>query len=411
MRLLKLALRNLFRNTRRTLITMAAIASGLSLVLVMVGMQAGQYKEMLDSGISSMAGHVVVQADGWQEERETEQVVEGVGEVVATLQEAYPDATITPRAYLGGLLTSPTSSSGVALRGLDPVAEAKVDKLASRIVDGEWLASDDDRGIVLGRGLADALGVELGDKVVYMGQAAGQTEMTSRLFRVRGIFKTGGAEIDGVMAMSTLAATQELLGRPDAAHQVALHLVDPTESTAAAVRVQELVGGPERAVLEWPKALPELVAFIRIDKVSGDAMMAVMGLIVAMGVLNTLLMSVLERTREFGVLMSIGMAPSRLGGLVLLESLFLGVFGSLAGVVVGGFLVWLLVLYGIDYSGMMGESMEMEGIVVSTHMYGGWDFERMGMYVLATVAVTVLSGVWPAWHLMRLKPVEALHAN
>jgi ABC-type lipoprotein release transport system permease subunit len=410
MRLLKLALRNLFRNLRRTLITMAAIASGLALVLVMVAMQAGSYKEMLASGISSFAGHVVVQAEGWQEERETEQVVLGATEVSEKLKAAFPDATVTSRAFLGGLLTSPTSSGGVMLRGVDPVAEAAVDRLDDRIVEGTWLEAGDDRGVVLGRGLADALGVGLGDKVVYMGQAAGQTEMSSRLFRVKGIFRTGGAEMDGTMAVTSLAATQELLGRPDAVHQVALHLVNPRESAAATTSVRALVGEPGLAVLEWPQALPELVAFIRVDKVSGDVMMAVMGLIVAMGVLNTLLMSVLERTKEFGVLMSIGMAPHRLGGLILMESLFLGIFGSLFGVLFGAILVWLLVVYGLDYTEMMGESFEMEGVVVSTHMYGAWDVVRMSKYVLATVFVTVLSGVWPAWHLMRLKPVDALRA-
>jgi ABC-type antimicrobial peptide transport system permease subunit len=164
-------------------------------------------------------------------------------------------------------------------------------------------------------------------------------------------------------------------------------------------------------VLEWPDALPELVHFIRIDRVSGDVMMAVMGLIVAMGVLNTVLMSVLERTKEFGVLMAIGMRPRRLAWLVLLEAACLGVLGSLAGLALGSGLVAYLVAYGIDYSGYMGgEALEMEGLVLATHMFGAWDPDRMGAYVVATVVVTVLAGVYPALHLSRLEPVEALRA-
>jgi len=410
MRLLKLALRNLFRNGRRTAITAAAIASGLALVLMMVGMQAGQYADMLRMGISTMAGHVVVQADGWQEEREEDQLVTGAGEVAATLREAFPEATVTPRLYLGGLVTSTRNSAGIALRGSVPSAEAVVDTLDDKLIAGEWLADDDDRGIIIGVHLAESLQVEIGDRVVYMGQTEAQDEMVSRMFRVRGIFRTGGSELDGMTALATLAAAQELIERPDVAHQVALHIPDAAASPEAWAKAEQLVSAPGRDVLEWPDALPSLVTFIEIDRVSGDVMMAVMGLIVAMGVLNTVLMSVLERTKEFGVLMAIGMRPRRLGLLVLLESALLGVLGSLVGTLFGSLIVAYLVAYGLDYSGMMGETMEMEGLVLSTVMFGAWDFDRMGAYVLATIVVTVLAGAWPAWHLTRLEPVDAMRA-
>ncbi len=410
MRLAKLALRNLFRNLRRTLITTAAIASGLALVLMMVSMQAGQYADMLRIGISTMAGHVVVQADGWQEERETEQVLADAGAVTAQLREAFPEGVVTPRLYLGGLLTSPRSSAGIALRGGHPSQEALIDTLDDKLVAGEWLADDDDRGLIIGAGLADALSVEVGDKVVYMGQTSEQDEMVSRMLRVRGIYRTGGSELDGMVALVTLATAQELMEREDVVHQVALHISDPENSPQAAEKAQALLAAPGRDVLEWPEALPSLVNFIEIDRVSGDVMMAVMGLIVAMGVLNTVLMSVLERTKEFGVLLAIGMKPYRLGMLVLLEATFLGVLGTIVGSVFGGLIAAYLVAYGIDYSAYMGESIEMEGLVISTLMRGGWDADRMGAYLLATVVVTMLAGVYPAWHLTRLQPVDAMRA-
>lgn len=409
-RMLLLAARNLFRNARRTLITTAAIASGLAMVLVMVSMQAGQYADMLRIGISTMAGHVVVQADGWQEEREPEQLLTQADEVTATLAEAFPEGTVTPRLYLGGLLTSPRSSAGIALRGVVPSAEAVVDTLDDKLVAGEWLADDDDRGVILGAGLAEALSVEVGDKVVYMGQTSEQDEMVSRMLRVRGLYRTGGAELDGMIALTTLATARALIEHEDVAHQVALHLPDPEASPQAAAKAQALVAAPGRDVLEWPQALPELVHFIDIDRVSGDVMMAVMGLIVAMGVLNTVLMSVLERTKEFGVLLAIGMPPRDLGLLVLLESALLGLLGSLVGAGLGALLVAYLVAYGLDYSSMMGETFEMEGMVLSTQMFGAWDPDRMGAYLFATVVVTVLAGVWPAWHLTRLQPVDAMRA-
>jgi ABC-type lipoprotein release transport system permease subunit len=410
MRLAKLAIRNLFRNLRRTLITVSAIGTGLALVMLMVGLQTGSYADMLRVAVSTMAGHVVVQADGWQEERETEQLLPEAAEVTQQLEAAFPGATVTPRLYLGGLVTSPYNSAGVMLRGVVPSAEAAVDTLDDKIVKGEWLPDDDDKGIVIGAKLAESLQVAPGDKVVYMGQTEDQDEMVSRMFRVRGVFRSGGVELDSMVVLVTLGAAQALIEKSDVAHQVALHIPDPENSPQAQQRVASLVGGPGVDVLEWPDALPELVHFIDLDRVSGDVMMAVMGLIVAMGVLNTVLMSVLERTKEFGVLMAIGMRPRRLAWLVLLESFFLGVFGAIAGLMLGVLLVWYLVTYGIDYSAYMGESLEIEGLVLSTHMFGGWDFERMGAYVVGTIFVTVLAGVYPALHLSRLEPVEALRA-
>jgi ABC-type lipoprotein release transport system permease subunit len=410
MRLLQLAVRNLFRNARRTAITVAAIASGLALVLMMVSMQAGQYADMLRIGISTMAGHVVVQADGWQEEREAEQLLHDADAVTAALSDAFPEATVTPRLYLGGLLTSPRSSAGVALRGGVPSAEATVDTLDDKLVAGDWLADDDGSGVVLGAGLAEALSVEVGDKVVYMGQTSEQEEMVSRMLRVRGLFRTGGAELDGMVALVTLDTARQLVEHDDVAHQVALHLSDPAQSPEAVVRARQLVSADGRDVLEWPEALPGLVNFIEIDRVSGDVMMSIMGLIVAMGVLNTVLMSVLERTKEFGVLLAIGMTPRRLGALVLLESALLGVLGAAVGACFGAAIVWYLVAYGIDYSAYMGEAFEMEGLVMSTLIRGAWDPDRMGAYLLATVVFTFLAGLWPAWHLTRLQPVDAMRA-
>ena len=346
MQLVKLAFRNLFRNARRTLITLSAIGSGLGLVLMMVGMQAGQYAEMLRIGISTLAGHVVVQADGWQEERDAEQLLEGADGVTEALVDAFPDGTVTPRLFLGGLVTSPYNASGVALRGVVPSAEATVDTLDEKMVDGEWLADDDDRGIVMGAKLAEVLKVEVGDKVVYMGQGPGQDEMASRLFRVRGLYRTGGVELDGMAVMVTIAAARDLIEQPDVAHQVALHLRDPEDSASARQRALELVGAPGRDVLDWPEALPELVHFIRIDRVSGDAFMTVMGLIVAMGVLNTVLMSVLERARELGVLMATGLRPPHVVALIVIENLALAAFALALGTVLGAAGGWYMVEVG-----------------------------------------------------------------
>ena len=407
MRMFKLALRNLFRNKRRTVLTVAAIAFGLSMMLWTVNFQKGSYTAMIRMGIGSMAGHVVVQAPGYQDDKEVTLVVGDVSGISSTLATEFPGAVVAPRITLGGLLMSTSTSTGIALNGFDPVAEAQVQDLHTKVVEGEWFG-EDDREIIIGKVMADTLDVGLGDKLVFMGQN-GTDEVQSRMFRVRGIYRTGANQIDGRLAYCHLAAAQELLDRGDVAHMVTLHLPDPRDSFEAADRAEVLLG-PAVDVRDWKEALPELSGMIQMDRSSGDVMMAIIGLIVAFGVLNTLLMSVLERTREFGVMLSLGMKPGQLARLVLLEGMTLGIIGALVGLALGIAFSCHAVYMGIDYAAFAGEggAMEMEGIILDSVMKGEWDPVRMAYYLIAAVFFCVCSAIYPAWSISRLQPVQAM---
>jgi putative ABC transport system permease protein len=314
-----LAARNLLRNKRRSLLTVAGIGFGLGMVEVMISLQAGQYAELLENGISSLAGHVVVQADGWQEDRDEELVFTGAGAMVDELRRTVPDATVTPRLLLGGLLTSPRGSVGAALTGVDGAAEGAVQTIDGQVKVGTWLDGDA-RGIVVGQKLAESLQVDVGDKVVWMGQHGDQTEVTSRMFRIKGIFRTGAPELDGFVTFAELPAVQEVYGTPDVAHQVAVHLTEPGRTPEALAAARSAVGGREGVVvLPWDAAVPQVVAMIAIDRTSNDIIMFVIGTIVSMGALNTVLMSAMERTREFGVMLALGLRPAQLGRLILTE--------------------------------------------------------------------------------------------
>ncbi len=407
MKMFKIALRNLSRNKRRTALTVAAIAFGLSLMIWTVNFQKGGYTMMIRTGISSMAGHVVVQAEGYQEEKEVTMMVQGASGIASQLQAEFPDAVIASRITMGGLLTSTSTSAGAGLGGIQPGAEQQVQDLHEKVVEGEWLG-DDDREIVIGRGMADSLDVELGDKVVFMGQN-GTDEVQSRMFRVKGIFRTGAAQMDGRMAFVHLSAAQELMDAEDVAHQVTVHLENPEDSFEATERALALVGRGDLDVLNWKEALPELAGMIQMDRSSGDFMMVIIGLIVAFGVLNTLLMSVLERTREFGVMLSLGMKPRQVFGLVLTEGLVLGGIGAAVGLGLGLLFSLQAVYQGIDYAAFTGtEAMEMEGIVMDTVMKGDWDPVRMTYYLIGGVLFCVCAAVYPAWAISRLQPVQAM---
>lgn len=404
--ILKLAVRNLTRNKRRSLITTTAIATGMAMMNFTICMQHGSYQDFIQRGIGSLSGHVVVQAQGYQEERETEKMVTDSSAVVASLEDAFPQAKVVRRSFLGGLITSTSGSSAIGVNALEPDKTAEDHAIRSALIDGSWLESD--RDIVIGARLASTLDVDLGDKLVFMTQV--NDEMTSRLFRVKGVFKTGSASQDGFLAVMTIPASQQLMEQPDGASQVALILpnADGWEQAlqTSRARLTDLEAPVE--VLSWQESMPELMSFIEMDRSSGEAILFILVIIVAMGMFNTLLMSMMERTKEFGVLLSLGLRPAQLRQLILLEGALLGALGVLAGWILGVVLTWPMYEYGVDFSDMMGESMEMAGVVGSTVIHSEYNWSRMAMFSVAGFMVTLLSALWPAWRVGKLQPVQAL---
>ena len=408
--LLRLATRNLWRNGRRTALTLAAIAVGFALAVLSVNLATGSYNDMIRAGISQQAGHVVVQALGYQSDPDDALRVTDATAVAAALQAIDPSAVVTRRVNLRGLLVSPSGSVGAGVMAVDPVAERSLSMVADRIVDGAWL-DDDDRGVLIGQGMADRLGVGVGDKLVYMGQHGGD-EVSSRLFRVKGIFRTGSTDMDGFVALAHVDAGSELLCAPDTVHQVALHLTDPDDTAAAAAAAAAALGRPDLEVLDWRAALPELGAMIQVDRQTNEFMLYAITLIVAMGVVNTVLMSVLERTREFGVLLAIGVRPRMIAQLVLLEGLVLGLLGTVIGLGLGVALSFPLVTWGLDYSSFLGaETFDTGGVVIEAVVKGAWDVPRILRFGALSVLWTVLAAAWPAWRTSRFQPVEAMRGG
>lgn len=405
--LLKMALRNLRRNLRRTLITMLAISGGLTLMIFQDSIQAGSYRKLVQTGVSTMAGHVVVQADGYQADPEMERLLPDADAVAASLEATFPEARVVQRALVQGLLQSPRNAIGVGVSGVEPDGETAVSDWQDKLVAGEWL-SGSKREILLGQAAAKSLEVEPGDKVVLLIQ--GPDEVVSQLFRVKGLFRTGSAELDGAFGIAPVAALAGLLEAPGAAHQVSVHLPDPRGSEAATAAARAALDGTaDLEILHWTEALPDLQAFILRDQQSGRSMLFVIGVIVAMGVLNTVLMSVMERVRELGVMLAVGLTPARVAGLVMLEGAVLGALSAAVGGAVGLAIVLPLNRSGLDLAAMMGgESIEVAGVAIDTVIYPTVEWPVFATFCGLAWLFTVLSSVWPALHAARLKPVDAM---
>ncbi len=403
--LTKLALRNLRRNLRRTLITTAAIALGLALLMFSSSGTDGICNNMIATGTGSQAGHVVVQGPE-DLEAELKPVLADAPILAATITATLPDATITQRVFIDGLLASPTGTMGVGIGAVQPAIESSVNKVDDRLIEGEYL-DDDPRGIVLGSTLAESLDVGLGDKVVLMAQGADGIE--SRMFRVRGIFSMGIDQIDGFYGQVTLPAAQELMGLGDGVHQIAAHLDSSRDTQRATADARDaLPARDDLEVLSWQQALPSLAEYVAAEQAEIYVVYTVIFFMVGLGIVNTVLMSVLERMRELGVMLALGTSRRRLASLVLTEAALLGVFASAVGVALGLAIVLPLSSAGLDLSALTGGTMEVAGLPLDFTIYPDLDPVKLAFYVVGVWLLTVLSAVYPAWKATTLKPVECL---
>ena len=337
-----------------------------------------------------------------------ERSVVGADAVAAQVQAAWPEGIVVERTFLGGLLTSPTSSAGVMITAIQPELESQVSDWQDKVDEGAWLEPDDTRGILLGVKLAEALDVSVGKKVVLMGQ--GKDEVNSKLLRVRGFLKTGAAQMDGSLALVTVGAAQDFLDQPDAVSQISLHVSQSKDSEAALVAVRSALGARSGIeVLGWKEAVEEVYEFTQTDKRTNNSIFFIIGLITALGIVNTVLMSVMERVREFGVMLALGTSPARLRLLILTEGLLIGLIGAALGLGAGSALTSYLVEHGIDYSEMLGgESIDMAGVAVDTFIKAAWDWPTMAVYCGVAVLLSVLATVYPAWKVGALRPVESM---
>lgn len=438
----KLATRNLRRDLRRTLIATSAVSLGLALFIFSDQIQQGSYQSLIRMGVSTQAGHLVVQLEGYQANPDQDRYLTGSAQLgarlSAQLREAQVEATLARRAQLTGILQSAASSARAQLLAIDPHVEPQVSDWHQRLspadrprgeagapIPSEWLRPEDTRGILLGAQLAKRLDLTVGDKLIYTYQH--NDEVESLLFRVRGVLKLGSEEQEARTAIITLAGASAALKASDVAHQLTFHLHDLRDlergrealrvglaSTEQAPPRSYQTRGAQRptktplVLLDWREALPALYQFTLKDRQSALVIFFIMGLMIATGVLNTIAMSALERRRYFGVMMALGLTPRLIGGLLVAEGLIVGVAASLLGLLLGVLISWPAVVYGLDMSSMMGEGMEIGGVFIDTRIYAVWNPSGLFAFTLTSVILCVSASFIPAWRTARISALTAM---
>ena len=263
---------------------------------------------------------------------------------------------------------------------------------------------------VLGKKIAEKLKIDTGKKFVYT-TTDKNGEIVSELARVTGIFETGVSEVDGSFFLLPIDRVRSALGYgPGEATMVSIIIEDQRSAQKIRDRIADKIGNPEREVLTWKQTQAELAGIITLDKSGNYIIQILIGLLIAAGILNTLLMSVMERTREFGVMMALGMSPAGLFRLIIIESVWLGLLGVVLGVIFTT--PWYIYLYnyGIDLSGLIGDDYSASGVIVDPLLKIRLFRESIITILTGVFTLTILSGLYPAWRAGRMPPVESLKA-
>ncbi len=397
--------RDLIRNRRRTFTTMVAVALGMVVVLLMASMLAGVFDSALRDNIRITTGHLQLRADSYEVEKMSllaQDLMQDPG-ALAAQAEAIPEVeTVAPVLWASTVLSTPRESAGLQISGIDP-DDAFHEPIRQGIVEGEYLAADARGQILLGKRLADDMEITVGDRVsLATGNASGTLE--EGIFAVAGIYNTGFPSYDQNTIIMPLVQAQSFTGTGDRASSIIIMLNDreDTEAVAAAI------AGPDSAVYTWEDLNQFLLQTMQAGGAFYYVIYMIVILVVAVLIANTLLMSVFERTREMGILASLGMKQRQIMSMVLMEAAILALIGIAFGLVMGIGVVAYMARVGFD----IGEDTAsmVEGMAFSSRMYPAFAPDQFAILSLLMLGIVILVSIYPAWYAARMEPVEALHA-
>jgi ABC-type lipoprotein release transport system permease subunit len=400
-----LSWRYLWRNYRRTTIMLLAIAVGVWAMIFMTALMRGMVDQMIEDGIDSLPGLVQIHHPAF---RDDPNIQNSLPAPTATLREALDRAPVsawTTRVKVPAMIASERNSRGVTLLGVDPAGEVALGFDPSSIVQGRFLESRDDQGLIVGQKLLERLETDLGKRVVIMSQDP-DNNIADRGFRIVGVFEGKLSAQEENLVYAAIGTTQQLLGIPDQVSEIAVTGGDYRTVSALYAYVAG-AAGDRLEVLPWNELDTYLGLMLGVMDGFVLVWVIVIFLALSFGLANTLMMAVFERVREIGLMQALGMKPSMILYQVLLESLML----LLLGLVLGNLLAAVSIMPvrdGIDLS-VVAEGIEMMG--ASSMLYPSLRMRDLLIANAVVIVLGILTSLLPAWRASRYRPVEAIAKN
>lgn len=404
---LRLAWRNLWRQPRRTWLTIGAMVFSNALLVFMISLQFGMYDLMIDNTLQAFTGHIQVQAPGYKDDLKMRQVVPGADSLAAAIRRDTGLDRVAVRSAAFALVSSEDRSYGIQVFGADPQREAQVSSLPGLVREGRYLIDSNAQEIVVGSVLARNLRVSVGDELTLLGSGR-DGSFAAAVATVSGIFDSGVPDLDRNIAELPLGFFNDVFYMEDAGHSIVVVTPNLDEVDTYRTKIESLLPADSDLVVhDWNVLQPGLKQAIQADLGSAFFMYGVLVILVAFSVMNTQLMSVLERTHEFGIVMSLGLTPGRLGRLVLLETALMGFAGMLLGALVGGGITLWFNYNGFSYPGMDQLAANFN---LPSRFYPQATLLTLFAGPVVVFIGSILSATYPALRLHWLHPVEAMRA-
>lgn len=398
----KIAWLNIWRSPLRSFVVLGSVMIGVWALISLLSFSFGMVKSYVNNAIRIQTSHIQLHNPEFKEDKEVQFFIENPNEQLEKIRQIeYVQAT-TSRTIINGMLATTRGTRGVAIRGVMPEIETTVTKFSDKIVDGGYFSPGKKNQILISERLAEKLKLKLRKKVVLQFQDL-NGEIVAGAFRIVGLFNTENTPFDEANVFVDQKDVNRLLGNDNIAHEFAIFLKDSEDLDAAQAALKTAF--PNELVENYREISPDINLYESQIGVSATIFIIIFMLALIFGIINTMLMAVLERTKELGMLMSIGMNKLRVFGMVVFETVLLGFIGAPIGL----FLGWLTVQHfsaaGLDLSAFSGG---MEQFGMSTIVYPDLD---TGIYIqlgLSVVVTAVLASLYPAFKAISLRPVEAI---
>ena len=406
----KMAWRNIWRNPRRTILTVCAITFATVLLVFMLSFQFGSYETMINTSVKISTGHLQVQAEKYQEKKSIRFVIPDPRAIAAIVDQIPEVAAYTFRGQAFALISSKDRTYGVVVTGIDPQKEATVSRIKKLVQAGNYLTADDVNQALVGNLLAKNLRVSIGDELTLLGQGR-DGSIGATVLQVKGIFRSGIDEFDRSAMQIPLSTFQDIFSMEGAVHEVVI--IGKSLSDVSRIKAQlkaalaVLNNGKALKILDWQELMPGLRQAIEMDLVSGLIFYGLLIIVVAFSILNTFLMAIFERTKEFGVMMAVGTTPRRLTKILLIESMSMTLIGIITGICIGIGITYYFQIHGIDFSGG-SELLSQFGI--TGRMYPKLSLLSVSIGPFMVLFFTLFAALYPALKVRRLRPVEAMAA-
>jgi len=402
---LRLAWRNIWRHKRRTVIIVLAMSLSLALMMFYDGLMNGFTDAIYGNAVKVLGGNIQVHAEGYRAQANSTPLLPlaDAGAMVSAAESNPMVVAATQRINTGGLVTSREGAFAVGITGLEPEKELKVNIIGQYVTDGRNLTSDDTDSLLIGKGLADAMNVKVGDRITMVGRSQ-HKEMRQRTMTIVGIYDLGMADIEKQTVYISLNEAKTLY-ELSAPTEVSIFLQHLGQENEVINSLTSSVSGYE--IESFQANYPDLANAISSKSGVMNIFSVIIIAIAGVGILNLLLMAIYERTREIGVLGAMGLKPRQISTLFVLEGTMIGLVGVVVGILFGLAINGALMKNGMDFGSLTQAASYMA--LVKDKVYPTWGIEKLPMRASMVAIISALAALIPAVEAGRREPAEALH--